>query len=337
MTDSKHDGPYRTARKQTPIAWLLLAILILLSGRRVWGETPTPATMPPYTLVALPDTQFYSESYPDIFVSQTQWIVDHVTQSNIVFVTHEGDIVNRCNQPAQWTNALKAMDLLNGKIPYGVCPGNHDMDSPTGDGKRDVNAPPAWTTYASHFGPDRYKDQSWTKGWYGGTSKNGANSWQTFKAGQRMYLALSLEFNLSPASLAYAGEVIKAHPGLPTIVTTHGFLDVDGKRLPAGEQAFKPLTDDNPQIFLLLCGHMHGVSRRVDNNKSGQCVIQILADYQSDEKGGNGYLRLLGFDEAAGKIHVKTYSPYVDKYRTDDANQFDVELNFVTRFAPPTR
>ena len=114
-----------------------------------------------------------------------------------------------------------------------------------------------------------------------------------FKAGDRTFLALSLEFELPASALAYANQIIKANPGLPTIVTTHGFLDLGGKRLGPANKAWSALTDENPQVFLILCGHMHGEAHRVDNNKAGLPVHQVLADYQSDEKGGNGYLRLL--------------------------------------------
>ena len=51
------------------------------------------AAAPEFTIIALPDTQHYSESFPAIFTSQTQWIVDNKEARNIVFVTHEGDIV----------------------------------------------------------------------------------------------------------------------------------------------------------------------------------------------------------------------------------------------------
>ena len=45
-----------------------------------------------FTVVVLPDTQYYS-SFPDVFDNQTQWIVDNVQDLNMVFVTHEGDII----------------------------------------------------------------------------------------------------------------------------------------------------------------------------------------------------------------------------------------------------
>lgn len=39
-------------------------------------------------------------------------------------------------------------------------------------------------------------------------------------------------------------------------------------------------------------------------------------------RGGNGYLRLLEFDESGGTIHVRTYSPYLGQYLIDDSEDF---------------
>jgi hypothetical protein len=52
-------------------------------------------TLEPFAIIVLPDTQFYSQSYPTIFSNQTQWIADNVEDMNILFVLHEGDIVNK--------------------------------------------------------------------------------------------------------------------------------------------------------------------------------------------------------------------------------------------------
>src|SRR5512147_1592342 len=47
-----------------------------------------------YSFVVLPDTQFYSSAWPDIFRAQTQWVVDNRAAENIAFVLHTGDIVD---------------------------------------------------------------------------------------------------------------------------------------------------------------------------------------------------------------------------------------------------
>src|SRR5689334_2636738 len=54
-----------------------------------------------FTIIALPDTQYYSESYPDTFTAQTQWIVDHASALNIQMVLGLGDVVNDANQVSE--------------------------------------------------------------------------------------------------------------------------------------------------------------------------------------------------------------------------------------------
>lgn len=88
-----------------------------------------------FSIIIIPDTQYYSENFPFIFNVQTQWIVDNRDAWNIVYVAHTGDIVNNPSSIPQWRNANRAMSILedavserfpNG-IPYGVVPGNHDL------------------------------------------------------------------------------------------------------------------------------------------------------------------------------------------------------------------
>jgi hypothetical protein len=53
----------------------------------------------------------------------------------------------------------------------------------------------------------------------------------------------------------------------------------------------------------------------------------MLSDYQwLDDSGGSGFLRVLQFDYSQKQIRVQTYSPYLDQYMTDDANQFTLSL-----------
>jgi hypothetical protein len=77
------------------------------------------------TFVALPDTQYYSLRYPSIFRNQTAWIAEHAVDRNIAYVFHLGDIVHT-NSTAEWKQASAAMAELDGLVPYGLVPGNHD-------------------------------------------------------------------------------------------------------------------------------------------------------------------------------------------------------------------
>jgi hypothetical protein len=141
--------------------------------------------------------------------------------------------------------------------------------------------------------------------------------------------------------------VIAAHPGLPTIISTHDYLNAKGERranpiidLAAvdpeqhnnAEDLWRKLIAPHDQIFLVLCGHHHGVATRTDPNDSGHAVVQMLADYQDRGQAaldagaprvrgnpvaiGDGWLRLLTFDTAVAvpTLRVRTYSPHYRAY-----------------------
>jgi hypothetical protein len=88
------------------------------------------APSPPenFTIIVLPDTQNYPLSYPAIFDNQTQWAVNNAAGMNIVFVTHEGDLIDDYDVLSQWNSANHSMSILDGHIPWAVAPGNHDVN-----------------------------------------------------------------------------------------------------------------------------------------------------------------------------------------------------------------
>jgi hypothetical protein len=108
------------------------------------GEIKTMAaahlaqTAKPFTLAVLPDTQFYCDTRLKLsakwgngdlrryFFAQTKWVRDNQERLNIAFLVHEGDIV-QADAPEEWAIAKKAMSILDGKVPYCMCLGNHDL------------------------------------------------------------------------------------------------------------------------------------------------------------------------------------------------------------------
>lgn len=103
------------------------------SDKAFWrlSQPARPVDVPPFvagswTLAVLPDTQIYSESYPELFKDQTRWIVANKDRYNIEYVLHLGDIVNVPTALNQWTNAKAAISLLDGQIPHALATGNHD-------------------------------------------------------------------------------------------------------------------------------------------------------------------------------------------------------------------
>jgi hypothetical protein len=293
-----------------------IAAVIVLAGPLAVACAITPT----FTVVALPDTQIYSVQYPDIFVSQTQWIVDNQASENTRYVAHQGDIVdNRFTEPneaQQWANATNAMyrlDSTSPRLPWGTATGNHDF--------------PSTSSYLTYFGPSHFSGQPW----YGGSYSR--SSYQTFAAGGRDYLVLNIQDAWGSGVLGWARGVLNANLEKPTIVNVHEYMNSDG-RYNQGIPLWNNLVNLNSQIFMVLCGHWGDERKQISTNAAGKPVYELLADYQDDPMGGNGYMRLLQFDEANSAIHVKTFSPCdttggpCGTYRTGPSSQFDLPIDF---------
>lgn len=266
--------------------------------------SPVSNLIPDFTLVVLPDTQVYSKEYPEIFESQAQWIVDQKQPRNIVFVSHSGDITDSWDSKSEWENVNRALSLLDGLVPYGLLPGNHD------DPKM----------FNRYFPYQRYEKELWWGGHYG---SNNSNNYQLFSASGLEFVVINLEVNPPEAVIKWTDSILKKYLSRRAIVVSHYILDYDGFRSPAGERIFSGLSE-NPNLFLLLCGHVHSESRKTDL-VDGWPIHQLLADYQVRPNGGDGFLRILRFVPAENKIYVQTYSPYLDQYEVDENSQFELD------------
>jgi len=264
-----------------------------------------------FTIIVLPDTQYYSENYPWIFDNQTQWILENKESRNIVFVTHLGDVVDHWWSIEEWDNANTSLSKLDGNVPYGVLPGNHDGAEPNGD----------LTNYNNYFGFDRFNNESW----YGGAYKNiNTNNYQLFSAGGDDYLIFHIQFNPSDDILFWASDVIDQYPNRRVIVSTHNYVHgyYSNSRSGMGDNMWDKLVKPHAdQVFLVLSGH-YEYEVRITSLEDGNFVHQLLSDYQNRADSGNGWLRIIEFSPNIDEISIKTYSPYLNKYETDSNSQF---------------
>ncbi len=271
--------------------------------------------------------------------------------------------------------AVEGYEILHAAgIPFGVAPGNHDYDamwSAAGFPPR-LDKDPAQLTmtpedlgilhiggldnFRSVFGEDSkfFKNQPW----YVASFRGGANSAQIFSAGGYKFLHITLEMAADDDVLRWASAVIEDNAGLPTIITTHDYLNtggerranplVDLKRIDPGhhntaEEVWDKLVSAYDQVFMVLCGHHHGQSRRIDENRYGHKVYQILADYQSRGQAGldagqplspgrgiprglgDGWYRLMHFDFSAEvpTVSVQTWSSHYRQFSSDLASYAD--------------
>lgn len=75
---------------------------------------------------------------------------------------------------------------------------------------------------------------------------------------------------------------------------------------------------------MIMSGHYHDAFQRTDSfdddgdGADDRTVTSMLFDYQGLPEGGQGYLRLLHFDNQGQKMMVRTYSPSLEDYNSDD-------------------
>ena len=333
---------------------------------------PAPAhAAAPFTVVVLPDTQNYTNGpnvHQEYGLRQTRWIRDNRVAQNIKFVMHVGDLQNPGNpyrartddiyEPdfdrptgtpdevddmlTRWSRADAMVDVLdNNNIPYSIVPGNHDYLRASGAWER---LEPIY--YLKNFGPQRYAG----KPTFMGSSPAdpvlpyaGMNTYHKFEGNGYTFLNIALQFDPNDHDLRWAQKIINENPAVPTIVTTHAYLDNNGY-----QPGYKNIWDDfvklNPQIVMTVNGHITGEHRLSDTNIAGKPVHQMLVDYQATEFPdlfqGGGYLRTMQFDTDANVVRVKSYSPNADDlpgndgFLTDGDSQFNLPLNLSDRFGP---
>jgi hypothetical protein len=197
-------------------------------------------------------------------------------------------------------------------IPYGVLRGNHDQDS-------------TYNYYNQYFGIGRFTGRSYYGGSFDGINNN--NNYTLFSASGMDFIVINLEYNPSTAVLNWADALLGTYSNRRAIVVSHYIINIGtpGTFSSTGQAIYNTLKD-HPNLFLMLCGHMHGEGRRVDAY-NGNTVNTLLADYQSYPSGGNGFLRILRFSPSKNEIAVETYSPWLDQYETDSESQFVLDYD----------
>lgn len=284
----------------------------------------------PFTIIALPDSQYYTReangATRDIFTAQTQWIVDHKDDSNIVFVLHEGDITDGNSAP-EWMNARTSIGLLDGVVPYALAVGNHD-------GLYTSQSDTA--LFNQYFPLSRFQNLPTFGGVF--ESNRMDNCYHLFSVGGVNWLVLSLEFGPRDSVLAWANQVVTNYPNRRVIMVTHAHVYPDNTlfgsstnqaalptsygRMNNGTDVWEKFLRHHANMGLVFCGHLGDAGRLVGVGDYGNQVFQMVADYQFDALGGGGYLRVVQFFPDQDKMSVKTYSPFLDSWLTDTNNQF---------------
>ncbi|SFJ87821.1 3',5'-cyclic AMP phosphodiesterase CpdA [Amycolatopsis sacchari] len=290
-----------------------------------------------FTLAVMPDTQYlFDEGGTDQepVRESLRYLLRQRQEDNIVFMAHLGDVTEHGTE-AEMALADRVFATVDGKLPWSVLGGNHDV---SGDDQRGD------TPFLRTFGPRRFvRSQT-----FRGASPDGYNTYYTFQAADRTWLLLALDWRTSDKGLAWARQVLDRNPGVPTILTTHDFVEPDGTGGASlsdnGKHMWDGLVRRYDQIFLTLNGHYWPAGRTTLTNDAGNPVFSHITNYQDRYYGGAGMIRYYTFDLARNAIDVETFSPWLLAKRdpstleaetaelSGDVDRFTVEIDFDERF-----
>ena len=291
---------------------------------------PTEYTEPmpeEFSVVVLPDTQYYTESYPHVFLEQTRWIHEEAEARDIKAVLHVGDLVEHGDEfRSEWVTADAAFRMLETPsearphgIPYGIAPGNHDQ-TPKG-------TPGGTGSFNDWFGTDRFEERDY---WGGSCGKGNDNSFITFEAGPLKFVVIFVAYDKDPdhETLEWMREVLHSHPDHLGILAGHSITTRYNEWSKQGKIFFDAIADE-PQMRFIVAGHARGEHTRIDSG-----IYTMRADYQYRDNGGNGWLRLLTFRPEEGVLEVQTYSPLLDEWERDEDSEFWIDMDFELPLAP---
>ena len=301
-----------------------------------------------FTIVLLPDTQYYSLRDPRTYFEQTEWIAAKRDVLDVEFVVHLGDVTDKNGLDesslawqAEWLPSHRAhLTLDAASIPYTITTGNHDYPwTDLEDTDRRVRDA---SMFNWQFSPSRFQGTGWYKGHF---SSGNENSYAFFEHDGLQFMVVSLEYAPRKDAMCWADSVLRQFPARRAIVATHCYQGSKGGLVGDCDQAryrmtgaspvaiWQELVRPNPNVFMVVSGHINGSAHRMRNrmtqdvvadDASGPTTVhEILTDYQEEpglnaahltalqrvmDNHGNGWLKTMEFRPAEKRVYVSTHS-----------------------------
>ncbi|GEB14625.1 DUF5011 domain-containing protein [Pimelobacter simplex] len=320
------------------------------------------------------------------YEASTSWIAQQAGPRKIAWAGHTGDVIEndyynplakdglgnllypgleeQVRKEFEFTSGAQAT-LDDAGVVNQVIAGNHDnqLGNETGPTSR----------FNKYYGPGRYYDaaKAWPSGasyhaWDETTDSQGnvltpgqdnQNNYVLFSAGGLDFVAVGLSYGVTQAEADWASSVFERYPDRNGILLTHAYIapstasDGRGATFSGdGSKLYDEVVTANPNVFLILAGHEHGVGTNLKTKVGATVkhnVVELLADYQFykvsarelwpdkvdsagnidlngdgviDHKAtdllqfGASWLRLLQFDVARAEVSIDTYSPHFDNF-----------------------
>ncbi len=314
-----------------------------------------------FSMIMVPDPQSYIkfELTQPLFELQTAWIAQSIEPLNIKAALFTGDMVEQNNQLTagdphrsshngdqtsrqQWEAVSRALTHLDGRIPYCVCQGNHDVGLVAANSRSTLmneyiysERNPEILNYLAVTGTD-YKGEN--------TLENAAYEFHDKNWGD--LLIINFEFAPRDETLEWARKLIESekYKNYRVIILTHSFLNDDNSIVEKEGYELSPrnwpkdvwekFIYPSKNICMVLCGHTGRAPKiakdgtadvakvdydctsgfRVDKAADGHEVVSMMFNSQMGDGGwyGNGgdcWLRILEFRPDGETIGVRTFSP----------------------------
>ncbi|MGY5034132.1 metallophosphoesterase [Streptomyces sp. 900116325] len=142
MSRTSHPGPGRRSLLQAALAVPAVGaagtVLGTQSARAATGQPSTAgsgthrfdAESPRFALAVLPDTQYLFDADsadPEPLKETFHYLVAQRQEANIAFMTHLGDVTEHGSEE-EIDLAADTFRTIDGKVPYSVLAGNHDIN-----------------------------------------------------------------------------------------------------------------------------------------------------------------------------------------------------------------
>ena len=250
-----------------------------------------------------------------------QWIADNQEDENIVYVASLWAIMWMLpTDLTQWANANTAWSILKSNgVPFRLTAGNHD------------GAPSNTGNLNTYFGYGRMTGNPYVAGHYGSDNDN---HYVLFESSGLKFIVLFIEYDATMTAtnhpvLQWANQQLSTYSEYRGIIVSHNMLQGGtSTSFSTQGQIIYDALKGNPNLFLMLGGHLDVAARRTDTF-NGNTVYTLRSDYQTVDSQQSGYLRIMRFSPADDMIYINTYSPTQNKfYDKADAAQNNFNLPY---------
>ncbi len=160
------------------------------------------------------------------------------------------------------------------------------------------------------------------------------NHYVLFESSGLKFIVLFIEYDATMTAtnypvLQWANQQLSTYSEYRGIIVSHNMLQGGtSTSFSTQGQIIYDALKGNPNLFLMLGGHLDVAARRTDTF-NGNTVYTLRSDYQTVDSQQSGYLRIMRFSPADDMIYINTYSPTQNKfYDKADAAQNNFNLPY---------